>query len=227
MWNKWIQGLCVGIFLAGKAQAIEGALRVSAIERTSAGVCLLIATPESFTNRLDVMASVNLTEGQWTLLASGLSVEISNSLSWTDVSGTGVVSRYYCIGNHDLDSDGDGLSDAGETFIFWTDPLDPDSDDDGIDDGAETRRDTDPNDPTSTSVLIYADSDSGDDANDGKAPITGNSHGPKRSLRCAEQQVYPGDIIQMCGSAVFMEPLLALGSRNVLVRPVGGVVVRP
>ena len=227
MWNTVIQGLCVGIFLAGEAQAAEETLRVSAIERTSAGVNLLIVTPESFTNRLDVLTCVDLTEGRWTLLVSGLALEISNSLSWTDVSGAGVVSRYYCIGNHDLDSDGDGLSDAGETHIFRTDPLDPDSDDDGINDGSESRRGTDPNDAASTSVLIYADSDSGDDTNDGRAPLPGNGHGPTRSLRCAQQHVYPGDIIQMCGLAVFMEPLLALGSRNVLVRPVGGVVVRP
>ncbi|GAB4580453.1 MAG: hypothetical protein Fur0022_31940 [Anaerolineales bacterium] len=37
----------------------------------------------------------------------------------------------------DTDSDGDGISDAGETFITGTDPNNPDSDNDGLGDGIE------------------------------------------------------------------------------------------
>jgi len=37
----------------------------------------------------------------------------------------------------DVDSDGDGLSDYDEVYIYHLDPLDSDTDDDGMDDGWE------------------------------------------------------------------------------------------
>lgn len=44
----------------------------------------------------------------------------------------------------DKDSDGDGLSDAGETLITGTDPKNPDSDGDGLGDGVEVANDMNP-----------------------------------------------------------------------------------
>lgn len=57
----------------------------------------------------------------------------------------------------DEDSDGDGLSDLGESIV-GTDPANPDSDGDGVRDGAEIQQDTSPLDgtPLSTGVLAVA-----------------------------------------------------------------------
>jgi O-glycosyl hydrolase len=48
------------------------------------------------------------------------------------------------------DSDADGLTDAEETGVHFTDPMDPDSDNDGYIDGDEVAASSDPNDPAST-----------------------------------------------------------------------------
>lgn len=44
------------------------------------------------------------------------------------------------------DSDGDGLKDWEEEFVYNSDPVDPDSDNDGVDDGIETELGTSPTD---------------------------------------------------------------------------------
>jgi hypothetical protein len=49
-----------------------------------------------------------------------------------------------------LDSDGDGLADWEEVYIYNTDPNNPDSDGDGVDDGIEVALGTDPNSNAST-----------------------------------------------------------------------------
>jgi len=46
------------------------------------------------------------------------------------------------------DSDGDGLGDGDEVFIYGTDPMAVDSDDDGVEDGTEIDDGTDPMDET-------------------------------------------------------------------------------
>ncbi|MCC7376209.1 MAG: Ig-like domain-containing protein [Verrucomicrobiales bacterium] len=57
----------------------------------------------------------------------------------------------------DEDTDGDGLSDLGESIV-GTDPANPDSDGDGVRDGAEIQQDTSPLDgtPLTTGVLAVA-----------------------------------------------------------------------
>jgi len=52
-----------------------------------------------------------------------------------------------------VDTDGDGLSNEDEVYIYGTDPADPDSDDDGVDDGAEVTFGTDPLDGEDTPEL--------------------------------------------------------------------------
>ncbi len=63
------------------------------------------------------------------------------------------------------DTDGDGLSDSGETLITGTDPKNPDSDGDGLDDGLEVANRMNPLDP---------DMDK-DGANDGKEVAAGTN----------------------------------------------------
>jgi Bacterial TSP3 repeat len=76
-------------------------------------------------------------------VVAGLNVSSTDSrqfwrLRYTDVS-TGVLSAA------DADSDGDGLSNYAELYIYNTDPLNPDSDGDGVSDGQEVADGTDPN----------------------------------------------------------------------------------
>lgn len=48
------------------------------------------------------------------------------------------------VPDYDEDSDGDGISDGNELYVYFTDPLSVDTDDDGISDGDELANSTDP-----------------------------------------------------------------------------------
>ena len=72
------------------------------------------------------------------------------SLDWTD-SGSGgrgkvneVFARFYLVGAAGVDTDGDGLPDARETFVLGTDPIGSDTDGDGMPDGWEALHGLDP-----------------------------------------------------------------------------------
>jgi hypothetical protein len=201
---KWLMYGVVAMLLAGLARADEDSLRVSGIEANGAGIRLRLACPILFTNRLDILSCSNLLEGHWTVLASGLSTEATNALSWIDSRTALAGPVFYRIGNHDVDSDSDGVSD-----------------------GDERLRGTDPHDPADRAVVFFADSDIGDDANDGLSARLGNGHGPKLHIAAVHQRAFPGDTISMSGNDVFVEPGLCLGSHDVRVRPVGRIVVRP
>ena len=95
--------------------------------------------PQGFTNRLELFTCTNLGDSQWTLVATNLSAAGADSIAWTDTDWTGNGIRYYRAGNADMDSDGDGLSDAEEKFIYHTDPNNADTDGDGMPDGWEVR----------------------------------------------------------------------------------------
>jgi len=224
---KWIARVSFALLFAGRVVAYESDVRISAIDVDGSVFRLRVATPPFFTNRLDILSCSNLVGGGWSLLATGLSAGETNSLSWSGTVADHSNPVFYRVGNHDQDSDSDGLPDAWETMIYHTDPLDPDSDDDGISDGDELNRGTDPTDPSSHSRVIFADSDCGADLYDGMASVPGNGHGPKRSVGAANGLAHSGDTIQINGSTPFLEPMLSLGSRTVLVRPIGLIVVRP
>ena len=224
---KWIVRVGFALLVAGRVGAFESDVRISAIDVDGSLLRLHVATPPLFTNRLDILSCSNLVGGRWSLLATGLSAGETNYLSWSDNVADHSSPVFYRVGNHDQDSDSDGLPDAWEAMIYHTDPLDPDSDDDGISDGDELNRGTDPRDPSSRSRVIFADSDYGSDLYDGMASIPSNGHGPKRSVGAANGLAHSDDTIQIKGRTPFLEPMLSLGSRTVLVRPMGLIVVRP
>ena len=96
--------------------------RFTAVERTN-GVGVTVAYPAGFTNRLDVFNSSDLIESWWDLAVTTNVSPSTNWIEWTDASVTTswVVVRLYAA-DADLDSDGDGFTDAREIFMYHTDP---------------------------------------------------------------------------------------------------------
>ena len=70
------------------------------------------------------------------------------SFSWPDalpgLFTTNLHARFYIVGDGDLDSDGDGLSDVLEMHVYGTNPSNPDTDGDGVADGAEVAAGSNP-----------------------------------------------------------------------------------
>lgn len=103
------------------------------------GLCI----PDGITN-VDVFASTNLMmDGYpWVMVATNLSV-ITNSVvwSWTNVLETNV---FMAAADGSMDSDGDGLTDGREFYLFGTDMNLWDTDGDSYSDGEELQWGTDP-----------------------------------------------------------------------------------
>jgi endoglucanase len=106
----------------------------------------LIQSPWEIYSRADM--SGDGTDG-WTRIASAQVLTGGVFTSWTDLAGT---NQFYALGRQ-IDSDGDGLSDAYEQLTSHTDPQKADTDGDGVTDGDETNQDfTDPRDAASHST---------------------------------------------------------------------------
>jgi hypothetical protein len=208
-------------------RADDSSLLFTAIRRDGSGVRLQVGYPDGFTNRLDLFVSTNLGSGCWTLVSQAISTAGTNAASWLDTEAGQFPARFYLVGDAGLDTDADGLPDARETLIHQTNPLVPDTDSDGIPDGVEITRGTDPCNGGSGALILYADSDIGNDAYDGRSDVVSANHGPKRSIRAAYNAIYAGDTISLQGGASFSEPLLCMGARSVVLCPQGDVTVRP
>jgi hypothetical protein len=85
---------------------------------------------------LDLFVSTNLAANEWFLLATLL--HDRDPLFWTGTFNCTFAT--FALANGGIDSDGDGISDARETFLFETDPHKADTDNDGLNDGAEYYR---------------------------------------------------------------------------------------
>lgn len=100
--------------------------------------------PDGFTNRIEIFTCTNLMDAWWTLAATNLSTEGTNTVYWIHDDPEELETFFYTAGNADIDTDEDGLTDARERFLYHTDPVEPDTDGDGADDGAEVEAQTDP-----------------------------------------------------------------------------------
>ncbi len=212
-------------FSLAKAEASD--ILLSAIQKEGGDIRLQVQYPGGFTNRLDLFACTNLTSGYWIMVLQEASTAGTNALSWLDSGAGQFQARFYCVGDAGVDADSDGLPDARETLIYRTNPGLSDTDFDGIPDGPEIARGTDPLSSDCGVIKLYADSDIGNDAYDGLSGTVGAGHGPRRSIRATYIASYSGDTLHLQGGATFMEPMLSLGGKSVVLCPQGEVSLRP
>jgi hypothetical protein len=217
----------LGLLIVLPVGAAESGLRVAEFRVAPSGLVLKVVWSSEFTHRLDIYCCSNLVAGDWSCQAAALDPAGADSLIWLAPLPPASNACFYLVGDHDLDTDLDGLSDAGEMLVHHTDPLQSDSDRDGLSDGDEIRRGTNPLDPASRLAVLYADSDSGNDSNDGWAPVPAGGHGPKRSMAAALAAACSGDQVVMGGTAGFAEPMPGLGGKSVRLYPEGSITWRP
>lgn len=112
------------------------------------GIGMKIAYPDDFTNRLEVYTCNDILAFNWQLAATNLSTAGTNEITWIDtqlyLESDPNTAYSFAAGNADLDTDGDGLPDAREFFVYRTNPNNPDTDGDGMNDGDEVALGTDP-----------------------------------------------------------------------------------
>lgn len=140
-------------------------LMIIAVAPVSNDVVMTIGYPDTFTNRLDIFnfdsgdapehEQLAGTNNFWSLLATNMSIS-GTSVTWTNTSlPASLYRRFYVAGNADLDSDGDGLANARELYLYHTSASTNDTDGDGIGDYTEVLVDnTDPNNGDTTSPLV-------------------------------------------------------------------------
>ena len=106
----------------------------------------LVGTLEIFTLDLAYTGSLDTTTG-WLVAATNLGVDGTTQIIWTAstaFSNGAYGTRLFLAARGDIDSDGDGLSDAREQFIHHTSPTQSDSDQDDLSDAAEIVLGTNP-----------------------------------------------------------------------------------
>lgn len=118
------------------------------LEPQSGSINLNVFAPEGFTNRVEIYSCTDLISNIWEIAVQNLYPSGTNPAVW-DASSSLLTNRFFAAGNMDIDSDGDGLLDAREKYIYKTDPNDADTDGDGMPDGWELQYGFNP--------LFYAD----------------------------------------------------------------------
>lgn len=179
--------------------------------------------------------------GQWKIASADISPE-GTALHWSDIGTlerppvTDVYIRYYLVGRSDIDSDGDGIPDAREVFLYGTNP---NLNENAIISAPETESlsESMPVEGTNTvpvgtstvvaaiqfipGKIIYVDQNRGDDSYSGRAAIVVDQHGPKKTVASGLQAAQDGDMV-IIKSGNYGENLTVAG-RNVSV-VIGGEV---
>jgi hypothetical protein len=139
-----------------------------------------------------------------------------------------------CVGNGGGSSNGDGIPDGWRLHYFGTLTTNSsscascDEDADGISNLQEYLRGTDPMNPASANITLYANSVTGNDSLDGITPIVMATHGPKRSIQSAISAAISGDSVQIAGDqAAYNESTWDPGTKTLILRPTGAVTILP
>ncbi len=131
-----------------RSEAAESNIVIESFALVSNSMKMVIGYPNDFTNRLEIYVCDDLLAFKWAMVATNLSTSGTNEITWLDTvvypeSDTGKAYAF-AVGNADFDSDGDGLPDAREFFVYGTDSNNPDTDGDGMNDGDEVLLGTNP-----------------------------------------------------------------------------------
>ena len=122
----------------------------------------------------------------------------------------GVFARYYLVGRADIDSDGDGIPDAREIFVYNTDPAKPPVYIPAETNSAESALDKDNASTNGIPVpppvarwvvgrIIYVDKKLGSDALSGRRPIIVDQDGPKKTIKAGLTAADAGDTLIIKG----------------------------
>ncbi|NOU36519.1 MAG: hypothetical protein HOO88_07095 [Kiritimatiellaceae bacterium] len=167
-------GLCIavaGLCLVTAARSDD--LLVSG-EAESNGLSIVVSAPGEFTNRVEIYTCSNLVSGDWRVAAVSLRPVDGNPARWyTGISNGG----FFVAGNMDIDSDGDGIPDAREKYVYKTSPDKWDSAGDWISDGWKVAHSLNPLIPNRA---VDSDSDGLDNSTEymwGTDPLCSDSDG--------------------------------------------------
>ncbi|MCF7838523.1 MAG: thrombospondin type 3 repeat-containing protein, partial [Candidatus Marinimicrobia bacterium] len=110
-----------------RGMGTESNIVFTGITKMTNALQIEVGYPDTFTNRLDIYRATDLLERDWQRVSGPLETTGTTSVVWLDAQYADLDIYFYAAGNHDLDSDADGFSDAFELLVLGTDPADPDS----------------------------------------------------------------------------------------------------
>lgn len=96
-----------------------------ALDGTNDDIEVTLAYPDSFTNRIALIACTNMLDPAWSLLITTNPATATNTITYLDWESTNYDIRFYHAYDADCDMDGDGVIDGEEKFLNGTDPDDP------------------------------------------------------------------------------------------------------
>jgi hypothetical protein len=127
-----------------------------------------------FDDAVEIYRSTDLIAGTWEIATSNLYPVKDVPKSWTN-DNAGTVG-FFVAGNADIDSDGDTLPDARESYVSKTSPYREDTDGDGEFDAVDL------NARTSSVSIIYVSTTGSDDYDGTYYEHTGGTVGPKPDI---------------------------------------------